>query len=212
MGPSLAAFGITDALLDPVLELRDSDGSLISSNDNWKDTQRSQIEGTVFQPNDDRESVIVATLMPANYTAILLGKNNTAGIGLIEVYDNNQAVEPELANISVGCGHGPAPISRREEKSLVVKRHRPEASFYFAIMKKIALTLLVACLCLEPGCSRPTADTSLAAASPTPSPVTKEERRHERATAQLPSQLVDPKEEEPAVQPPSPSPVSPAPR
>jgi hypothetical protein len=85
MGPSLAAFGITDALLDPVLELRESDGSLISSNDNWKDTQRSQIEGTVFQPNDDRGSVIVATLMPANYTAILLGKNNTAGIGLIEV-------------------------------------------------------------------------------------------------------------------------------
>lgn len=100
IGPSLLAFGISDALLDPVLDLRGSNGSLILSNDNWKDTQRSQIEGTVFQPGDDRESVIVATLMPGAYTAALTGKDNTTGIGLVEVYDNNQAVDSQLANIS----------------------------------------------------------------------------------------------------------------
>jgi hypothetical protein len=87
-------------LLDPVLELRGANGSLITMNDNWKDTQRSQIEGTVFQPSDDRESVILATLAPANYTAILTGKGGTTGVGLIEVYDNNQAVDSQLANIS----------------------------------------------------------------------------------------------------------------
>jgi hypothetical protein len=70
------------------------------SNDNWKDTQRSQIEGTLFQPSDDRESVIVATLVTANYTAVLTGKNNTTGVGIIEVYDNNQAADSQLANIS----------------------------------------------------------------------------------------------------------------
>ena len=100
MGPSLSAFGINGVLLDPVVELHAADSSLITRNDNWKDTQRSQIEGTAFQPSDDRESVILATLAPANYTAILTGKNNTTGVGLIEVYDNNQAVDSQLANIS----------------------------------------------------------------------------------------------------------------
>lgn len=99
-GPSLAAFGITDPLLDPVLELHGSNGSLITSNDNWKDTQRSQIEGTVFQPTDDRESVILASLAPASYTAILTGKANTAGIGIVEVFDNGQAANSQLAQIS----------------------------------------------------------------------------------------------------------------
>jgi len=98
-GPSLANFGINGVLLDPVLELRSSSSSLFT-NDNWKDTQRSLIEGTIFQPTDDRESVILATVPPAAYTTILSGKNNSAGIGLLEVYDNNQAVDSVLANIS----------------------------------------------------------------------------------------------------------------
>jgi len=100
LGPSLSAFGISGLLLDPVLELHASDSSLITMNDNWKDSQRSQIEGTVFQPSDDRESVILATLTPANYTAILTGKANTTGVGLVEVYDNSQGVDSQLANIS----------------------------------------------------------------------------------------------------------------
>ena len=100
IGPSLPDFGLPERLQDPVLELRSSNGSLIMRNDNWKDDQRTQIEGTVFQPTDDRESVIVATLQPAAYTAILTGKNGTTGVGLVEVYDNNAAADSELANIS----------------------------------------------------------------------------------------------------------------
>src|SRR5947207_13197636 len=69
-------------------------------NDNWKDDQRPLIEGTIFQPTDDRESVIIATLPPGNYTAILTGVNQTTGVGLVEVYDNNQAADSVLANIS----------------------------------------------------------------------------------------------------------------
>jgi hypothetical protein len=99
IGPSLAAFGIGDVLLDPVLELRSSNSSLFT-NDNWKDTQKGQIEGTLFQPTDEHESVILATLGPAGYTAILSGKGNTAGVGLIEVYDNSEGTDSELANIS----------------------------------------------------------------------------------------------------------------
>jgi uncharacterized repeat protein (TIGR01451 family) len=100
LGPSLSKFGLTDLLLDPVLELRGSSGNLIFRNDNWKDTQRNQIEGTPYQPTDDRESVIVTTLPPAAYTAILTGKNGTTGIGAVEIYDNNQNVDSQLANIS----------------------------------------------------------------------------------------------------------------
>jgi uncharacterized repeat protein (TIGR01451 family) len=100
LGPSLAKFGLTDLLLDPVLQLRGASGNVIFENDNWKDTQRSQIEGTPYQPTDDRESVIVTTLPPTTYTVILTGKNGTTGIGAVEIYDNNQAVDSELANMS----------------------------------------------------------------------------------------------------------------
>jgi len=100
LGPSLSRFGITDLLLDPVLELRGNSGSLIFRNDNWKDSQQAQIEATGLQPTDDRESAIVTTLPPTAYTVILTGKNGTTGIGTVEVYDNNQAVDSQLANIS----------------------------------------------------------------------------------------------------------------
>jgi hypothetical protein len=99
-GPTLSVFGLIDLLLDPVLDLRSANGSSIMLDDNWKDTQRPQIEGTVFQPNDDRESVILANLAPAAYTAILTGKNNTSGIGVIEVFDRDSDADSQLGNIS----------------------------------------------------------------------------------------------------------------
>ncbi|MFL6590982.1 MAG: hypothetical protein ACJ8M4_12510 [Chthoniobacterales bacterium] len=103
IGPSLVNSNIPAAnvLNDPVIELRGSSGALIMSNDNWKESpQRAQIEGGPFQPTDDRESVILATLPPAAYTVILRGVNNTTGVGLVEVYDNNHAADSDLANIS----------------------------------------------------------------------------------------------------------------
>ena len=102
LGPSLVSAGLPAASLlqDPVIELHGSNGALISSNDNWKDTQKAQIEGTPFQPTDDHEAVILATLPPAAYTVILKGVNQTSGIGLVEVYDNDAALDSDLANIS----------------------------------------------------------------------------------------------------------------
>ena len=100
LGPSLSILGLTGLLSDPVLELRAANGALLFQNDNWKDAQRSQIEGTPFQPRDDRESVIIASLAPAAYTAVLTGLNQTTGIGLLEIYDLDQTVDSQLANIS----------------------------------------------------------------------------------------------------------------
>jgi len=42
IGPSLSNFGIANALQDPVLELHDSTGALIASNDNWIDASNKQ--------------------------------------------------------------------------------------------------------------------------------------------------------------------------
>jgi hypothetical protein len=103
LGPSLVNAGIPAAsvLNDPVIELHGASGAVIISNDNWKDSpQRSQIEGTVYQPTDDREAVILTTLPPAAYTVVLKGAGGTSGVGLIEIYDHNSALDSELANIS----------------------------------------------------------------------------------------------------------------
>ncbi|CAN5590952.1 hypothetical protein BH20VER3_BH20VER3_06840 [soil metagenome] len=108
LGPTLANFGVSGVLQDPVLELHDSTGTLIFSNDNWRDTQETAIADTGLQPNDDRESAILATLDPGPYTAILQGKNNTTGVGLVEAYDLDSAATSEFGNIStrgaVGIG------------------------------------------------------------------------------------------------------------
>jgi hypothetical protein len=101
LGPSLTGSGMANGLLaDPIVELRSPSGALLQQNDNWKDTQQSQIEGTVFEPSDDRESVILRTLAPGAYTAILKGVGNTTGVGTVEVYDNDPAAASQLANIS----------------------------------------------------------------------------------------------------------------
>ncbi|MDP9003838.1 MAG: hypothetical protein M3N12_03500 [Verrucomicrobiota bacterium] len=66
--------------------MHDSNGSTIS-NDDWRETQESEITATTIPPNKDREPAILATLAPGNYTAVVRGKNNTTGIGLIEAYN-----------------------------------------------------------------------------------------------------------------------------
>lgn len=100
IGPSLAAFGISNPLPDPVLELHGPDGSLITTNDNWKDTQKTAIEASGFQPSNDLESAIISTLEPASYTAIVSGKNGGVGVGLVEAYDLDSAADSQLTNIS----------------------------------------------------------------------------------------------------------------
>jgi hypothetical protein len=89
IGPSLARFGIPNPLLDPTLELHDGNGTVIAFNDNWRDTQQTEIQATGLAPSDDRESAIVRTVAPGNYTAIVRGKNNTIGVALVEVYGLN---------------------------------------------------------------------------------------------------------------------------
>jgi hypothetical protein len=87
IGPSLAKAGVTNALSNPTLELRDGNGVLLLANDNWKEEQQSAIEQTGIAPGDPAESAIVTDLGPGAYTAIVAGKDSATGIGLIEVYN-----------------------------------------------------------------------------------------------------------------------------
>lgn len=96
IGPSLNGVGIT--LQDPILELYQG-SAMIARNDDWRDRQ-AEVEATTIPPTNDLESAIVTTLSPGTYTAILSGKNNGAGVGVVEVYDLDQAANSKLANIS----------------------------------------------------------------------------------------------------------------
>jgi hypothetical protein len=101
-GPSINIGGtpVPGRMSDPTLELHAGDGSLMTSNDNWKDSpERAQIEASGLAPTNDNESAIIRTLVPGVYTGILAGKNNTTGIALIEIYDLD-ASNSILANIS----------------------------------------------------------------------------------------------------------------
>ena len=86
IGPSLTGHNVAGALEDPMIELYNGDGSLLASDDDWKDTQQAEIEATGAAPADDRESAIIATLAPGEYTAIVHGKNQGTGVGLVEAY------------------------------------------------------------------------------------------------------------------------------
>ena len=98
IGPELTQFGIPDALANPRLELHNGSGTLIGTNDDWQTTiiggiitsnQVSDIQNSGHAPSAATESAIIADLQSGNYTAIVQGVNNTAGVALVEVYDLN---------------------------------------------------------------------------------------------------------------------------
>ncbi len=98
IGPSLS---FPDKLADPILELHDSSGALLETNDNWVDSPNKQaIIDSTIPPTNDLESAIVRSVAPGNYTAVLRGVNNGTGIGVVEVYDLDTTADSKLANIA----------------------------------------------------------------------------------------------------------------
>lgn len=110
LGPSLGAVAVDAAVVDPAIELHDASGAAIATNDNWKDTQRAEIEATGIPPADDRESAIVQSLSPGAYTVVMRDKAGTDRIGLVEVYDLSAGPDQQIANLStrgvVGANQG----------------------------------------------------------------------------------------------------------
>lgn len=103
IGPSLGSSGLANFLADPVLELHGGAAAgLVATNDNWRDDAGSASELTAagFAPVDDDESAIVVALPPGQYTAVIRGKDGSAGVALVEVYDGDLVQDSQLANIS----------------------------------------------------------------------------------------------------------------
>jgi hypothetical protein len=88
IGPSLSAFGISNALPDTTLQLRDVNGAIVRENDDWESdpAQKQELEDTGLQPGDFREAAMIVTLPPGQYTAQVRGKPESTGIGVVEIY------------------------------------------------------------------------------------------------------------------------------
>jgi len=109
IGPSLAPFGITDALANPTLEIRDANNATIARNDNWRTTQiggiitsdqAQEIASSGATPTNDFESAIIANLAPGSYTAVVAGSGRTVGTGVVDAYDLSAASPARLANVA----------------------------------------------------------------------------------------------------------------
>ena len=88
IGPSLAGAGVSGSLSDPKLELRNSSGSLLASNDDWQtDPAAAQIQAVGLAPTNPKESAVRMSLQPGSYTVVVQGANNATGVALVEVYD-----------------------------------------------------------------------------------------------------------------------------
>jgi hypothetical protein len=85
IGPSLSGI-LPGVLADTVLELRNGSGALVNQNDDWRTSQEQAIKDTTVPPTHNKESAIVATLAPGNYTGIVRGKGSSTGVALVEVY------------------------------------------------------------------------------------------------------------------------------
>ena len=108
-------------LADPTLELRDSNGALLLSNNNWQDNpaQAAEITAAGLAPANNLESGIAATLPPGLYTALLAGLNNGTGIGLVEIYDRGSHSEPPSDSFRLGRR---APIPCRARTGCLARR------------------------------------------------------------------------------------------
>jgi hypothetical protein len=109
IGPSLIPFGITDALANPTLEIKNGNNVTVARNNDWKNTQIgglvtnnqfSEINGIGLAPVDDLESAIIANLAPGSYTAVVAGVGNSVGTGVVDAYDMSRASPARLANVA----------------------------------------------------------------------------------------------------------------
>lgn len=100
VGPSLAEFGISNALPNPALEIHDSTGAVITTNSDWKSSQETAIEAAGLALVDDKEAAVRLTLTPGAYTAVMRDETGATGVGLIEIYDVSTTSSAVLSNLS----------------------------------------------------------------------------------------------------------------
>ncbi|MDO8544979.1 MAG: PKD domain-containing protein [Opitutaceae bacterium] len=95
IGPTLAGFGVSGAIVDPKLELFRSDtAAAIATSDNWGSAANaSQVAaaaasvGAFPLATDTKDAVLLFSLPPGTYTAQVSGVNGTIGVALVELYE-----------------------------------------------------------------------------------------------------------------------------
>ena len=82
-------FNLTGVLADPLLQVYNSEGVLVLTNDNWSTTDQGVMSAVGAFPltAGSRDAALVATLSPGSYTAQVSGVGNTSGVAILEVYD-----------------------------------------------------------------------------------------------------------------------------
>ena len=86
IGPSLTAFGVNNALPDTTLQIKNQNGTIVIENDDWQSDQKQELENTGLQPSNNLEAAVVVTLQPGQYSALVRGKPETTGTGVVQVY------------------------------------------------------------------------------------------------------------------------------
>jgi hypothetical protein len=113
VGPTLANFGVTNALADPSLEIMRGSVSVAANND-WGNSAAlaalaTQVGAFALTPGS-RDAAVQTSLVPGTYTAVVGGGTATLGSALIEIYDADTSGAPtsRVTNIStrgqVGTG------------------------------------------------------------------------------------------------------------
>jgi hypothetical protein len=103
VGPSLAPYGVTGLLADPVLNIYDSSGNLVATNNDWGTpvaVNASQTPATAATLTStaaqvgafpllagSKDAALIVTLPPGAYTAQVSGNGGTTGNGMAEVYE-----------------------------------------------------------------------------------------------------------------------------
>ncbi|MBA3833727.1 MAG: hypothetical protein H0X34_17905 [Chthoniobacterales bacterium] len=86
IGPSLGAAGVKGALTEANIDLLDRQGTVLRSNHGWETGPDAQaLRDAAIAPTSSKESALIASLSPGNYTAIVSGAP-VPGVGLVEVY------------------------------------------------------------------------------------------------------------------------------
>jgi hypothetical protein len=106
IGPTLAAFGVTDPLADPELAVYDSTGRRILANNDQGDlpafldlATATAASGAFALPASSRDAALAVTLPPGGYSLHVTSRDGKGGSVLAEAYEADQA-STQVINLS----------------------------------------------------------------------------------------------------------------
>jgi hypothetical protein len=110
IGPTLATYGVSNVLVDPMLTLNAGSG-VAATDDNWETDSNNQPVGTLMAstavqvgafplPAGSKDAALLFTANAGPYTTSLVRSNSTTGVALTEVYDTDRDLNSRLINVS----------------------------------------------------------------------------------------------------------------